>query len=124
MSNTVPRYKGHVITREWDKLPCCAALCAFGINSSFQCRTYPPVQRICEVFSQRVDRFLRMAGFSEQYLDLACQQILNATERLLTPWIATLPALMQQDLLLQARRQLWSRPAGGAATSMMLPIAS
>ena len=59
-------------------------------------------------FSQRADRFLRMAGFSEQYLDLACQQILNAAERLLTPWIATLPALMQQDLLLHARRQLWS----------------
>ena len=106
--NSVPRYQGHVITREWSTIPCAALLRAFGANSSFQCRTYPSWQRICEDFSFRVKRFLRCAGYNDESMDVAHRSVIEEAARLLIPWLVTLPAIMQQDRLLKARRQLWA----------------
>ena len=108
LSSSVPRYKGHVITREWHSLPCAALMRAFGASSSFQCRTYASLQRIGDYFSSRVKHFLRAAGYNNESLDVAQRSIVEEAERLLSPWLATLPAIMQQDCLFQARRQLWA----------------
>ena len=33
--DTVPRYKGHIITRNWGALPGCAGMRVFGVDSLF-----------------------------------------------------------------------------------------
>ena len=71
IDNSAPRINGHVITRAWDTLPCCRALAELGIHSSFQCRTYPSMERICEVFAGRVRHFLVAAGFADEHLSVA-----------------------------------------------------
>ena len=106
-STDIPRINGHIITRAWDMLPCCAALAEFGSTASFQCRTFPMVERICDAFSGRVRRLLRMAGFTDEYLELATSCISVSTQQLLAPWLASLPAIMQQKDLLRIRQQIW-----------------
>ena len=68
-ASDIPRLHGHVITRTWGVLPCCSELARLAVNSSFQCRTYPPLERICEVFGNRLFRFLKTAGFADDHLD-------------------------------------------------------
>ena len=46
----LPRYCGHVVTRCWETLPCCARLAAVVKASSLQCRTYPAFQQIMQSF--------------------------------------------------------------------------
>ena len=104
----IPRFKGHVITRSWASLPCCAEMAKFGNNVSFQCRTFSSVDRICDEFGHRVERFLKAAGFAEEHLHHAQQCITSLARRLLEPWLQTLPTYMQHSSLIAARRRLWS----------------
>ena len=97
LSYPLPRCNGHVITRDWANLPGCEGMRELGVDSSFHCHTYPSLQRICGSFSRRLERFFRLAGFTGEHLLTACQQISAATERLLSPWLAALPAVMKQE---------------------------
>ena len=106
-SADAPRLHGHIITRHWDALPCCSALAELGITSSFQCRTYPTVDRICEAFGRRTRRVLRTAGFSDDNLEQATSRITTVTRRLLDSWQTSLPAIMQQNYLMRIRQQVW-----------------
>ena len=89
-------------------LGCSELLNLGGIEASFQCRTYPTLQRICDVFNDRVRRFLTLAGFAEEYIDVAQQAIVNSVRRHLQPFMANLPPIMQQSCLIRARRQIWN----------------
>ena len=102
-----PRINGHVITRAWDALPCCSNLASLGLQSSFQCRTFPSLHRICETFGCRLRRFFRSAGFADDYLDEAVANIVDMARHLLAPWLANLPAIMQQAALIHMRQQIW-----------------
>ena len=107
MNSEFPRLHGHVITRAWDKLPYCRSLADLGINSSFQCRTFPPLERICEVFGHRIRRILHLAGFTDEHLGRAQQNILESVRRILAPWMARLPIIMQQTSLVRIRHETW-----------------
>ena len=104
---SVPRYKGHAITRFWAALPFCTDLARFG-DVSFQCRTFASLDHVCTEFGKLVKRFLQTAGFADEHLEEALQSIVASAKRLLGPWLSTLPPYMIQDYLLRARRRLWS----------------
>ena len=64
LSPGLPRYCGHVVTRSWKALPCCAMLSAVVKFSSLQW-TYPALQQITQSFGERARRYLRDAGFNK-----------------------------------------------------------
>ena len=110
LSPELPRCGGHVVSRTWDTIPCCRQLSELVGGASLQCRTFPSLERICEQFGDRVTRYLRAAGFSEEEANQALSPILRTTRRVLAPWLQSLPHVMQQGALLSARRAVW---AGG-----------
>ena len=104
----LPRRNGHIVTRNWDQVSCCRQLAAFGSSYSFQCRTYPPVEKICQEFQLRVKRYFRMAGFSEEVLEEAVSKVMMSIRGPLEQWHGTLPAVMNRSSLAQARKSAWN----------------
>ena len=102
-----PRSKGHVITRGWQHLACCARLREVAGAASLQCRTYPSLQRISKQFQERVERFLRRAGFPEGRAQRAAAAVLEPTVRTLGPWLDSVAPVLKQRELLAAREKIW-----------------
>jgi hypothetical protein len=103
----VPRYQGHAICRNWQQLGCCERLRQVAGAASLQCRTYPSLRRIAELFEERAVRFLRRAGFPEERAQKAAAAVLEPTLRTLRPWMDSLAPLLKQRELIAARSMVW-----------------
>ena len=76
---SMPRYQGHVLTRTWEAVPCCATLKKVAGFHSLQCRTYPGLDAICERFANRTKKFMQMGGFSEEDASRVQRSIIRTT---------------------------------------------
>ena len=99
-----------VVSRAWDKLPCCHLLTKVAGSASLQCRTYGKLEKIAEEFAHRTEKYLRMGGFSLTNTARAQKAILKTTLKVLAPWLDSLSPVMHKKELRKARRAVW---AGG-----------
>jgi len=106
----LPRLDGHVIARTWSDIACCRVLTAVAGTASLQCRTFPSLKRIVDVFALRLQKYLRLAGFSSEDASTAVDAVRSASVPVLKPWLHSLAPVFKQKSLIAARAQIW---AGG-----------
>lgn len=107
LPSALPRRDGHVITREWQALPCCRELAAIVGTASLQCRTYPSLDAILEEYGERVQKYLKMAGFPKDDAAAAWAAVSVSSLPVIKTWYDALPAMMRQSALVTARHRLW-----------------
>lgn len=95
------------MTLAWDTVPCCGTLNKVAGSCSLQCRIYPGLDAICERFAERTHKFMRMGGFSDDDASLAQKSIVDATRRVMDPWLKSLLPVTQQELGGQSGRWVW-----------------
>ena len=102
----VPRYQGHAICRSWQQLACCERLWHVAGVASLQCRTYPSLQGISEQFEESLVRFLRRAGFPEEWARSAAAAVGQPPLRTIGPWMTSLAPVLKQRELMAARKKV------------------
>ena len=101
-----PRADGHVITRDWQRLPCCRDLASLLGSLPLQMRVFPSLQVVEESLLSQVQRQCKAAGFPRSYRGTVAQSVLEQLSPLLASWAGSLPRFLLLRFLRPALRRV------------------
>jgi hypothetical protein len=97
---------GHIITRDWQQLPCCHALAALLGALPLQMRVFPSLQDVEESISSQVKRQCKVAGFPRDSRETVALTVLTQMRPLLERWADSLPRFLLLRFLRPALRRV------------------
>ena len=103
-----PRHAGHLITRDWQSVPCAAPLASVCGEQSLAQRTYPGVHFLLKTTEDRVRRVLRAAGYPTDSLEEVSRGVLRRFSSGVTHWLRGLPPYLVRSHIRRGLRPVHS----------------
>lgn len=104
--NSHSRVDGHVVSRQWQSLPCCQTLATLLGTLPLQMQVFPSVASIENALVAQVGKHLKPAGFPRSSSESITVTFATQLRPYLLQWAKGLPLFLQLKILRPALRQV------------------
>ena len=101
-----PRISGHVITREWNRMPCCHDLFQTIGHSSLQMRTFSSLPHIIDDVTSQLDRILRRCGFPKEASSSVILDVVPSLRCSVSDMLSKIPKGLKGSFLTVQRKKI------------------
>ena len=101
-------YQGHVLTRDWERLPACGKLRRLVGARCMAQRTYPRVDHVVGTVQARITQYLVACGYATDLAQREASTVTGVFRGRLATWLGSLPPYLQQSRVRAALQPMWA----------------
>ena len=101
-------YQGHVLTRDWERLPACGELRRLVGARCMAQRTYPRVDHVVGTVQARITQYLVACGYATDLAQREASTVTGVFRGRLATWLGSLPPYLQQSRVRAALQPMWA----------------